>query len=89
MGQKQDCNKSNAHPHAIDFATTTTTTKSSWTLATTNPSTVGISVISPGKCINLLTECIQQLQQLLEKGNITHEQYEKLQSTILSDIYKF
>ena len=88
MGQKQDGNKSNAHPHAIDFATTITT-KSSWTLATTNPSTVGISVISPGKCINLLMECTQQLQQLLEKGNSTHEQYEKLQSTILSDIYKF
>jgi len=47
--------------------------------------------ISPGKRINLCTECIQQLQQLgelLDKGNITSDQYEKLQETILSDIYK-
>jgi len=48
--------------------------------------------ISPGKRINLRTECIQQLQQLgelLDKGNITSDQYEKLQETIVSDIYKF
>jgi len=35
--------------------------------------------ISPGKRINLRTECIQQLQQLgelLDKGNITSDQYE-------------
>ena len=71
MGQKQDGNKiNNAHAHRSDAGTHST-------------STVGISVILPGKRINLRTECIQQLQQLgelLEKGNITHEQYKKLQS---------
>ncbi|XP_065914252.1 uncharacterized protein [Dysidea avara] len=61
----------------------------STTNATSVPTVVGIS---PGKRINLRTECIQQLQQLgelLDKGNITSDQYEKLQETILSDIYKF
>ena len=80
VGQKEDGNKSNiTHAHGSDAGTHST-------------SSVDISVISPGKCINLRTECIQQLQQLgelLEKGNITHEQYEKLQSAILNDIYKF
>ena len=43
--------------------------------------------ISPGKRINLRTECIQQLHQLgelLDKGNITSQQ-----ECIFSDIYKF
>jgi len=91
VGRKQDGNKSSAHIHGSETSTrAATSTSAAGSTASTN--TTSISVISPGKRINLRTECIQQLQQLgelLEKGNITHDQYEKLQSTILNDIYKF
>lgn len=83
VGRRKDISKNNAARDSLsaDAHSSSTTT-----------STTSTSVISPGKRINLRTECIQQLQrlgELLEKGNITHEQYEKLQSNILSDIYKF
>ena len=92
MGRKQNA-KSSADVHGPDTGThSTTSTSAAGSTTSTSTSTTGILVISPGKRINLRTQCIQQLQQLgelLEKGNITQEQYEKLQSTILSDIYKF
>ena len=48
--------------------------------------------VSPGKRINLRSECITQLDkwhQLKERGVISKEQYEELQKTILTDIKKF
>lgn len=69
-----------------EFSSTST---SAGTPTKATPPTVGIS---PGRRINLRTECIQQLKQLgelLENGNISSEQHEKLQQAIMSDIYKF
>lgn len=62
--------------------------------APTTPSKTAANIVgvSPGRKIHMRTECIEQLQKigyLLEKGNISQEQYEKLQETIMSDIYKF
>ena len=48
--------------------------------------------ISPGKCINLRTECIEQLHKvadLLEKGSISQEQHDQLHGAIMKDIEKF
>ena len=48
--------------------------------------------ISPGKRINLRTECINQLDKwhdLMEKKVISEEQYEELRESILSDIKQF
>ena len=48
--------------------------------------------ISPGKRLNLRSQCIEQLSQwynLLEKGAITKEQYDKMQSSIMDDLKKF
>ena len=50
-GQKQDGDKINAPVHGTDAGT----------YSTTNDSSTGISVISLGKCINLHTQCTQQL----------------------------
>jgi hypothetical protein len=54
--------------------------------------TAGALVASPGRGrINIRSECIDQLQKwhaLLDCGAITKDQYEELQSTILSDIKK-
>ncbi len=48
--------------------------------------------VSPGKRINLRSECITQLDkwhQLKERGVVSEEQYTELQKTILTDIKKF
>ena len=48
--------------------------------------------VSPGRRIDLRSQCIEQLDKwhaLLDKGAITHEQYKDLQSTILEDIKRF
>ena len=48
--------------------------------------------VSPGKRINLRSECITQLDkwhQLKERGVISKEQYEELQKTILTNIKIF
>lgn len=45
--------------------------------------------LSPCKRIRLRSECIDQLNRwhdLLEKGEISKEQYEKLQKTIMADM---
>lgn len=62
--------------------------------APTTPSKTATNMvgISPGKKIHMRTECIEQLQKvgdLLEKGNISQEQYDKLQKAIMNDIHKF
>lgn len=57
--------------------------------AATNTNTVGIS---PGRKIHMRSECIEQLQkigQLLESGNISQDQYGKLQDSIMNDITKY
>lgn len=48
--------------------------------------------LSPGRKIQMRTECIEQLQRigkLLKRGTISKLQYEKLQETIMKDINKF
>ena len=48
--------------------------------------------VSPGKRINMRSECIDQLDKwhrLMERGAISPEQYSELQKTILADIKKF
>ena len=48
--------------------------------------------VSPGKRVSLRSECINQLDKwhsLLEKGIISQEQYDKMQKTIMSDMFKF
>lgn len=48
--------------------------------------------ISPGKRLNMRSECIDQLEKwhaLMERGAISAEQYKELQKTILTDIKKF
>ena len=48
--------------------------------------------VSPGKRVNLRGQCVQQLLQLhelLEKGGISKEQYDEMQSTIMGDVKKF
>lgn len=50
------------------------------------------NTLSPGKRISYRSECIDQLDKwhtLLEKGAISHVQFEELQATILGDIKKF
>ena len=45
--------------------------------------------LGPGKRISYRTECIEQLGKwhlLMEKGAISHSQFQKLQETILCDI---
>lgn len=57
-------------------------------ITTPGPSTC----ISPGKKINLRSECIQQLDKwhdLKVRGVITEDQYKEFQETILSDMKKF
>lgn len=57
-------------------------------ITTPGPSTC----ISPGKKINLRSECIQQLDKwhdLKVRGVITEDQYKEFQETILSDIKNF
>ena len=52
--------------------------------------TSGVGV-SPGKRLNMRSECIDQLEKwhrLMEKGAITSEQYKDIQDSILSDIKK-
>ena len=47
---------------------------------------------SPGKRVSLRSECINQLDKwhsLLEKGIVSQEQYDQMQKTILSDMFKF
>ena len=48
--------------------------------------------ISPGKRLGLRSQCIDQLSQwhsLLEKGAITKQQYESMQTSIMDDMKKF
>ena len=48
--------------------------------------------ISPGKRVNLRSECMDQLDKsltLLQKGCITLEQYDNLRDKILEDMTKF
>ena len=48
--------------------------------------------ISPGKCVSLRSECINQLDKwhsLLEKGIISQEQYDDMKKTNLHDMFKF
>lgn len=48
--------------------------------------------VSPCKRINLRGQCVQQLLQfheLLEKGGISQEQYDDMQSTIMGEVKKF
>ena len=48
--------------------------------------------ISPGKRLNMRTECINQLDKwhsLMERGAITVEQYKEFQDSILGDMKKF
>ena len=48
--------------------------------------------ISPGKKINLRSECIQQLDKwhdLKVRGIITEDQYKEFKETILSDMKNF
>ena len=48
--------------------------------------------VSPGKRVNLRGQCVQQLLQLhelLEKGGISKEQHDEMQSTIMGDVKKF
>ena len=57
--------------------------------STSTPASQSTSV-SPGKRISMRTELLSQIDQwhsLLEKGGITQEQYDKLQSEIIKDIY--
>ena len=52
-------------------------------------STTSVATLSPGKRINLRSECMDQLSKrhtLLEKGAITQAQYAVHQKTILGDI---
>ena len=47
--------------------------------------------VSPGKRLNMRSECIDQLEKwhrLMQNGAITPEQYEEIQDNILSDIKK-
>ena len=49
-----------------------------------------VTCVSPGKRITMHTQLLVQMEQwhsLLDKGGITKEQYDDLQSTILKDIY--
>ena len=65
------------------------TTSSSELPIATSSSSVSVS---PGKRVSLRSECINQLDKwhsLLEKGVITQKQYEDMQETILSDMFKF
>ena len=48
--------------------------------------------LSPTKRVTLRTQCIEQIErwhQLMEKGAISKEQYDDLQSTILCEIKKY
>ena len=48
--------------------------------------------VSPGKRVNLRGQCVQQLlqlHQLLERGGISKQQYDDMQSTIMGDVRKF
>ena len=50
---------------------------------------LGCSSTSPGKKINLRSQCIDQLQkwhQLLESGIVSKDEYDNLQKKIMSDI---
>ena len=50
------------------------------------------ATISPGKRVNLRSECMDQLDKslsLLRKGCITQEQYDNLRDKILKDMLKF
>ena len=50
------------------------------------------ATISPGKRVNLRSECVDQLDKslsLLQKGCITQEQYDNLRDKILKDMSKF
>ena len=45
--------------------------------------------VSPGKRVNLRGQCVQQLlqlHQLLERGGISKQQYDDMQSTIMGDV---
>lgn len=47
--------------------------------------------VSPGKRLNMRSECIDQLDkwhQLVEKGAITSDQYKEIQGNIMTDIKK-
>ena len=61
------------------------------TSATANYSASTLSV-SPGKRVNLRGQCVQQLlqlHQLLERGGISKQQHDDMQSTIMGDVRKF
>ena len=50
------------------------------------------TMVSPSKRISLRGQCVDQLlkwHELMEKGAITEEQYDKFKSTILDDVDKF
>ena len=52
----------------------------------------GAYAVSPGKRINLRSECISQLDKwhsLLKKECITQQQYDQLRETILKDAFNF
>ena len=54
-------------------------------------STSSMPGISPGKRLNMRSECIDQLEKwhrLMQNGAITPEQYKEIQDNILSDIKK-
>ena len=62
------------------------------TATTPTKSTAPAVGMSPGRRVNLRTECLQQLKQLgelLENGSISPDQHLKLKEAIMSDIYKF
>ena len=57
-----------------------------------NPKKTDPSVLSPGKQVQLHSQCIDQLSRwhsLKQEGDISAEEYEQLRKNILSDIRKF
>lgn len=56
------------------------------------PATIHDASTSPGKRVNLRSECISQLDKwhdLFEKQCITQEQYHQLHEAILKDVFNF
>lgn len=56
-----------------------------------DPSPSSVSSASPSKRIDMRTQLLSQMEKwhsLLEKGGITQDQYDDLQSAILKDIYR-
>ena len=82
---------SSGSPSASTPTCSTATTAATSTCSTATCSSPSPFVSSPGRRVSIRSECIDQLQKwhsLLDCGAITKEQYDELQSTILSDIKK-